>query len=65
MKKTYIIPVQRWAIMEENFLVENISMINGTSGPNRAYAIEENGMEAKGQYSDDGNAGGNVWNNEW
>lgn len=60
MKKTYIIPVQRWAIMEENYL-QSLSVIED-------YADEEKGLDVKAEHNfggNDGSKSGNIWGNEW
>lgn len=58
MKKNYIIPRQRWAIMEENYLL----------GSSDSDADEGVGMESRSEQTFEGDGsnsnGSNIWN-EW
>lgn len=55
MKKKYIIPVQKWAIMEDSIL-QSVSVVSDT------FADEEKGMDVKAQES---LGRTNLWDNEW
>ncbi len=54
MKKKYIIPAQKWAIMEDCYL-QSLSVVNDT------FAKEDAGMDVKAQEMNRSN----LWDNEW
>ena len=59
MKRIYITPKQKWAIVEQNFLENALSA-------KEDFADDELGMEVKGQsHTDTPTSKGSAWDDEW
>lgn len=60
MKKNYIIPRQRWAIMEENYLQSVSVASEGSADPNLG-----NKMDSRSQFEGGSDSNGSSLWNEW